>query len=1017
MISQDLKELLRGLGLLNTGTIFFTKKEDGSTFIFPNKEVEKKFEIIKPTAFYVFNDQPYILFFDLTGNTNSDRELEIHKQVWSFDQSPLVFIVKNSSIYIFNAFTYDKNTKKLQEIKLDATENRNDLFSFWNLQSGTTWTWLQEKYYKNNIQNKRVNQKLFENIKLVRETLTNSTNEHCLSEDDANILILRLIFIRYLIDRNVKLDAEYISGSEIIERKKSFSELIEKPKKLNEFFGKLNYKFNGVLFKDTKIQLSKSQATALAQVFNGETPERGSLFDGTDFYFEVFDFSIIPVEVISGIYESLIDEGTRKLHSAVYTPAFLVEYILSNTVDVFFRERKNKALTECRIFDPSVGSGIFLVQAFRRMVDREIALSKDARISKVRLREIAQNNLFGIDINLQALKVTCFSIYIAMLDYQDPKTIQDNFHFPKLIDENLFNANFFDTDHAYNEKIKSLELNFILGNPPWKSDKDNIHLNWLSQNQKVVGRFEIAQSFLLRSKDFMVANTTSALIVTSTIFYNISTPTKLFKKNFLKQFCIDRFFDLSAVRRMIFEEKKSPCAIVFYKLSIQEDYLTNIVKHLSVKSNLFLKYYKSLVIEKFDQKEIQQKHFIENDWMFKVALYGNTLDFLLVKKLELNKTEIRDLIDDVTIFSGAGIKSNRGDNPSDFLIGLPLIENGEIQEFYTPLPKNRKKLTSTDVYYESGRRKELFVGNKILIKEQARNESDLVISYSDKTCVYKNGIWGISSKNEESIKLIYSYLITELYTYYIYITACSWGVATRPQIRLEEEYLSFPFIVSDKNTNSELIRLVNKFLTPYEEFFKKFNLGAPLKSTSTLNRINEVIEDLYDINGYEKDLINYVLNVSRYQFQESKQNRITRKVHNDANLLNSYASIFISEFEKIYDGDYIHVDVYPLYHFIAINFRFEKEKPKKQFNIISVNEQEDKVGVFKALSQSISISQVSKDLYVQKDIKGFEENSFYIIKPNEYKCWHRAMAWYDVAEIKEAIQEAELERLNKHDAN
>lgn len=74
--------------------------------------------------------------------------------------------------------------------------------------------------------------------------------------------------------------------------------------------------------------------------------------------------------------------------------------------------------------------------------------------------------------------------------------------------------------------------------------------------------------------------------------------------------------------------------------------------------------------------------------------------------------------------------------------------------------------------------------------------------------------------------------------------------------------------------------------------------------------------------------------------------------------------------------------------------------------------------VLNSLANSLSISQITnakdsnQNLFIQKDIKGFEKNSFYIIKPTEYKCWHRAMAWYDVAEFKEAIQKAELERLN-----
>lgn len=48
-----------------------------------------------------------------------------------------------------------------------------------------------------------------------------------------------------------------------------------------------------------------------------------------------------------------------------------------------------------------------------------------------------------------------------------------------------------------------------------------------------------------------------------------------------------------------------------------------------------------------------------------------------------------------------------------------------------------------------------------------------------------------------------------------------------------------------------------------------------------LNKINEIVNNLYSIKGYEKDLINYVLEVSRYQFQESKQQNFLRKVDGD----------------------------------------------------------------------------------------------------------------------------------------
>ena len=86
---------------------------------------------------------------------------------------------------------------------------------------------------------KRVNERLFSNIKDVRNRLTSID---LLVEDEANSLILRLIFIRYLIDRKIKIDDELISGNvdDLNERRKNFIQLIRDPEKLNLLFIKLN---------------------------------------------------------------------------------------------------------------------------------------------------------------------------------------------------------------------------------------------------------------------------------------------------------------------------------------------------------------------------------------------------------------------------------------------------------------------------------------------------------------------------------------------------------------------------------------------------------------------------------------------------------------------------------------------------------------------------------------------------------------------------------------------------------
>jgi hypothetical protein len=1064
-MKKSLKNLLNQLDLIENKAVFFRNKEDGSVFADFSTDITKKLDEIKPDAFYVFNKQPLILFFDLSASTNLDRENEIYRQVWSFDNSPVIFIIKENEIEVYNALNFIKENGKLEKLNLTNKEIK-DKFSFWNLQSGATFEWFYQKH-KNTVLKKRVNQRLFENIK---QTILLLKDSFSLDETLAKELILKLIFIRYLIDRKIKIDTSFILGNvnEVLERRRSLSNLIENPEKLTVFFKYLDLRFNGVLFKNSNIELTIEQANLLAHLFNpdGINIELESQLK-FDFQFDIFDFGIIPVELISGIYETLLDEETKNATSAVYTPPFLVDYILKETVDKYFDN--NNSISECKIFDPAMGSGIFLVQGLRRMIEREKELNPndDNETFGNKIKGIAERNLFGIDINPEAINVACFSIYVALLDYQEPGNI-DVYKFPHLKGNNFFRSNFFtrkikddDSEEVKNELelfssnldiIKSNKLNFILGNPPWKRDKTDFHIGWLNENniyiKKEKGEKEIALSYLMRVNDFMSEETICSLIVTSTIFYNVSDTTRYVKNNFFENNSIQSILDLSPVRKLVFDGEKrvprkdrkknlildkdgnvlyqnqkiiSPALNIQFKKFDEQYSETQPIQFKSVKSNKFFnKFSKNLVIEKFDCKQILQKHFVENHWMFKVALYGNTLDYVFLKRLEKTESKIIDLIDGKSVFKGSGILKGTPKDDFDFLIDLPLNENSQIESVYT---SNNEKylLTRKDVFLESGRDINLFNGTKILIKEQAVDETFLGISFNESESVFKKGIFGINSRDGNFVKKIYSFLMSNIYTYYIYSVSGSWGTSTRPQIRLDDEYLSFPYIEPNESQKQKLILLVDDLLKPYKDHYDEYpNMvfqSEPNKDV--LNDINSIIEEIYDIKGYEKDLIDYVLNVSRYQFQDSKQDYVTsftKFSRNKIDVLEQYAKVYIQEFEKIYDDSFFKVEIYELNGFITMHFIVLDEKPIDFKQIEFVKEVTTEKKLFEKLS-TLSISKIASstdsefNLFIQKDIKGFEENSFYIIKPTEYKCWHRAMAWYDVAEFKEAIQKSELERI------
>ncbi len=802
----------------------------------------------------------------------------------------------------------------------------------------------------------------------------------------------------------MKIDETYIQGKELRDKRKSLVDLIKKPRKLNTFFTWLNDRFNGVLFKDIKFELSKEQAKDLADIFKGEKVEKDNLFYGIEPYFEIFDFSIIPVELISGIYESLITKATQKLNSAVYTPLFLVEYVLKNTVDDFFQKNSNRS--EVKIFDPAVGSGIFLVQGFRRMVDREIELTQNDTVKKSRLKEIIEQNIYGIDVNPQALNVTCFSLYIAILDYQTPSTIIDNFHFPNLIGENLFERSFFKKDSLFDKLLKEKNIDFILGNPPWQNNKDKEHLDWLKNKNllDIISDYQIAQSYTLRTEEFSSKNTKCCFIITSKAVYNNNAGG--YRTYFLEKFFLTKCFDLSPVRHLIFKGADSPAMIINFHFADDAKTENNIVEHQSLKHNIFIKYFKTLIIEKFDVKSIKQKHFIENSWMFKVALYGGVLDFQLLKKFAVGK-KLQNVFNENNIPFSKGIFKGTPTKQWDFLIGLPIIKRKEIENYYTPIKNTFEVLNKNTTFLEAGRDKELFKGKKILVQKSTTNR--IKFSSINFDVAFDSTVYGVNFNSDKNnlFEIFYALLESNFYTYFQFLTSAGWGIYI-PEI-YKREHLNFPFIEPTKNEQNRLVSIVNNFIETYQELYNQPNLGNIQGDEYGLNLINPIIEEIYDINTYEKDLINYVLDVSRYQFQESKIQKVIRKVHDDQNVLERYIDVFIDQFKGLYKNEYLKVEVYALDYFIGMNFVFTKEKPKQ--TIIFNQTETDEQKILKILSENLTISKVSEKIFVQKDIKGFEENSFYIIKPNEYKCWHRAMAWYDVAEIKKTIEDAEIDYL------
>lgn len=986
---------------------------------------------VNPTAVYVVDNSPLILIFEIL--ENEDVENTIHKNAWNFNYSPVVFIIKFNELKIFNGFSLLKNNK-LALLTTNSTEENN--FSFWNIHSGQIW-----KTYEAAINNeKRLDYYLLHNIEYAIKTLsqiklphsrdkkkeidntdrikiitTNGKENGNLNRYVANSLVGRLVFVRYLIDRDVKLGFKYISCEK---QREDFLQLILEKDKLYELFDYLKNETNGDLFpllnntkegKDLRCKEEKEYVTdrhleLLHKLFSGgDLPSKqGSLFD-------IYDFNIIPVELISNIYERFIGKEKQDNDSAFYTPPFLVDYILENTVTQHLQKNDT-----CRVLDPSCGSGIFLVETLRKIITKH--KQQKGNLSNNELCKIVSDNIFGIDKDINAINVSIFSLYITLLDYKEPKEIMQ-FQLPEVKNKNFWVDNFFNPD--LKETLKNTlsfkntefpDFDFIIGNPPWGSKKDDSLHKKFVQNNSEISDYQIAQSFLLRTQDFCTKNQTKcALIISSKILYNIDA--NKFRTRFLKTFALTQVFELSAVRKLIFNGAIAPCAILFYHYPETFNPITNNIQHISLKPNRFLKLFKKIVIEKYDSKPIAQQYFLQHDWLWKVLLYGNVLDYFFIKRLKEDFETINDIINapQNQLIIGSGFKHTDG-NKKKF------TEEFDTHYYIDVNPRSKTNSLSRYVLnysklWDGGKvgflpqNKDGFYPPMILIKKGLNANLNCISAFSERKIFFTNGATSIkgSSNQVTLLKMLIGFLNSSFFNYYIISLGSKAGVE-REEAYTKTETFNLPVVVDD--TIAAIVAQIEQL------DFNGFDYPQQLAKLET--QLNNRIAELFSLSNIEKNLIDYALNISIPLFQQKEEPYTPIKKNED---WERYVAPFLQHFGYLFGRQklFFQVDIYIIAnYFVAMEFKVVKEKPEQLIHYSNNLEKRNYFTQIARLSVTSNNQQSNDNIFVQKDIKGFEAESFYVIKPNERKNWHPAVAHLDIGEFTDAILRNEAKKSNNN---
>lgn len=1008
---EKINDVFAQLGLDENNGLFITEESSWkANTAFPNRVIRLINERIKPYAFFCFDNKPLILFF-----LNPRDKNKLHEAIWNFNESPIVIILENDVVEIFNGFCLLKNTKLLKPI---GGEDKLNDFTYFELVTGKTWEqYKDELYYKN-----RVDYHLLENIKAARKLLVEKQG---LNAKITNSLIGKVIFIRYLIDRkvNMKYDGVLRTWSNT-----EFCDLLDDPIKVQAFFNYLDDKekgFNGDLFpltSDEFSQISWENYQVLRRLLKGDDIEinQPSLF-------EFYDFSIIPIEFISNVYELFIGEDNQKKAGAYYTPLFLVDYILKETVEK--KLKSSGSDYNCKVLDPACGSGIFLVETLRKIIDKFMSVcdvDKKSKYFKDYLNSLAKDNIFGIDKDASAVQVAIFSIYLTLLDYLDPPGIE-TFKFPILFNTNFFEADFFDENTAFNTQLKDIGFDFILGNPPWKGNgMDEVGNKYLKNRRKkekklnkkyeiAINNNEIAEGFVFRVSDFCNKDTRISFIVRSSILYNLgyNDNYSLFRQYWLEDYFVDKVFELAPVRYEVFEKSNkpavAPAAILFYRYANGQVTDNNVIEHIALKQSRFFSLFKIFTINRTDYKIVLQHKLKEYDWLWKVLVYGSYLDFNFIKRLKSEYPSIKSKISNEEDFiEGTGIQySSNPTYDSAYLIGKPFIDTYGVVSFFI-IPE--KILTFEKSKVHRLRDERLFKAPMLLIRKGLNMDTLSIKSAISRTDVlFKDSITAISVFDNKDIQVlmnISAIFVSDLLSYYSICTFGSIGIEreqTQNYNKFSLPYLDLVVTESIEKIENAYKCLYNEKQNPLHDEIKIQDYDAIIKNE--LDIINSVIYHKIEINDIEKSLIDYSLDVNRSLIggNDIAISQLYSALTFEDNILNDYAKIFLNRFKDKLDNQEVKF-VAEIWHTSQFVGMFFKMIPANQFTqeVKWENKLNCDLEIIKFLIQ-IGSEKITENLFVQKDIRGFEKDGFYIFKPNERRLWHKAIGYLDVNEFADAI--------------
>lgn len=950
-----IEEAIRKLGYSHSEHLFLMSDIDSCPEIsLHNKKILQE---LKPYAFYATERKILAVFFD---DLASRSEPGIKLKIWNA-QFPIVISDEGNNIIIFSGTALegmDDPLKRLLSISIDECDEWND-YSYWNLKSRIK-NWQSEK------SSNTLNKTLLSNLKYVVDKLQNDYNV-----SSANRLILRILFIRYLIDRGVNLSFCGIDG-DVDSARSKFLEIVREKEQFITLTRDLKQRFNGNLFetqsRDEWDEITPESLKMLHDFLSASI----ELETGQFLLFPIYDFNIIPIELVSSIYEILIGSYKKLKDKAYYTPEGLADYIVDKSVGRCLAQKQ-----ECSVFDPSCGSGIFLVKSLQRILEKN-ADSHGYIQDNERISQLVTNNIFGIDYNEEAVDVTVFSLYVTLFDYKNYKNL-DDFKLPLLKGKNIFTGDFFDENVS--DALRNRCYDAILGNPPWGSVDHGLYEEYCKKRDVPLPDKDISAAFILKTIEIATEETVCSLVMPSKMLYKKREQSIQLRKYWLESVQVEWVLELSSVRRTLFSDAVAPATVVSF--TCKHSSPGHKVEYVSIKPNMYLEELGIIVMEPEDFKYIPQEILIEHDDIWKVLVFGSYWDFDILEGLQINPS-MGDIFTENKFTVGMGLQTLKGDKDVSDLQGYKLLKSKKAIDHFC-LNAIFEEFRKNSIHRRRNSR--LFEAPYVLTSKGI-DSSDLSFKavYSEDSFLYTDAICGIKGnpKNKNVLLNICGLLNSSLFSYFNLMLSSSVGIE-REQFFLDE-LKKYPYVYSDR-----LVNIVQE------------SVGvalSPIDLQELRAKVNDCVLDMYGLKG--NPFIDFALNI---RIPEICKRYKPRKCSNDD--LRTYADTFQSVWDRHFEGSgvYCATVLYPSIKGQYSAFEVTLSPDEGSRSVQFMTEEKEDV----SLLSRFGIYQLNDSFFQIKNVIRLAQNCVIIVKPNDAKYWHPALAIKDSHKV---INDILLGRVN-----